>query len=285
MRKSIAVLGGDLRQVRLAQQLEKDGWDVVTWGLEQGHAPAPVSLERAVCADIVVLPLPVLRGQKLNLPLTDTMISPEELWRKLRPEQLLLGGAAGDLSEKLRATYGFGLIDYYDREEVQIANAVPTAEGAIMRMMEETEYTVQGSRCLVIGYGRIGKALAQRLQALGAVVTVSARNHTALAWIKACGFRAVMAGTLGERLSEYDVVFNTVPAMVLDAKGIAALRGDALLVELASLPGGFDENAVKEKGLNVIVERGLPGKVAPLSAANAIRDGIDQILEERGYDR
>lgn len=285
MGKTIAVLGGDLRQIRLAQLLNTDGRRVVTWGLERGNAPNAVPLECAVCSDIIVLPLPVLRGETLNFPLADSTIAPQELWHRLRPEQLLLGGAAGSLAEELRTAYGLELIDYYDREDVQIANAVPTAEGAIMRMMEETEYTVQGSRCLVIGYGRIGKALAQRLQSLGATVTVSARNKTDLAWIKACGFRAVITGALNEKTGEYDVIFNTAPAPILDARAISALRNSTLLVELASLPGGFDEKAIKEKGLTLIVERGLPGKVAPLSAAISIRDAIDQILEERDYDR
>lgn len=285
MGKCIAVFGGDLRQVRLAQLLQENGWEVVSWGLERGDAPNPVSLERVISADYIVLPLPVLRGERLNLPLANAMMTPAELWSRLRPEQLLLGGAVGTLAETLRGEYGLELVDYYDREDVQIANAVPTAEGAIMRMMEETEYTVQGSRCLVIGYGRIGKALAQRLQALGALVTVSARNHPALAWSKACGFRAVMTDALAQKVGEYDVIFNTAPARVMDAQCIAALRPDTLLVELASLPGGFDEAAVKEHHLHIIVERGLPAKSAPMSAARAIRDGIEQILEERGYER
>lgn len=282
MKERIAVLGGDLRQIRLAELMEKDGWDVVTWGLEKGNGIVSVPLDQALESDVLILPLPVLRGNALNLPLTDTVISPGELWERIRPDQLVLGGASGTLGETLRRDYGLELIDYYEREEVQIANAVPTAEGAIMRMMEETEYTVQESNCLVIGYGRIGKALAQRLQALGATVTVTARRATDLAWIKACGFRAFLMGDVVERLGEFDVIFNTVPVQVMDSEQIGMIRKDALLVELASLPGGFDSNSVRENSLRFIEERGLPGKVAPLSAARAIRDSITQILQERG---
>lgn len=281
MRKRAALMGGDLRQVRLAQLLRQDGWDIITWGLEKGGLPG-VPLDQAVSEEVVILPLPVLRGEELNFPLTDTTLSADELWGKLRPGQLLLGGSTGELSEILQERYGLTILDYYDREDVQIANAVPTAEGAIMRMMEMTEYTVQDSRCLVIGYGRIGKALAQRLQTLGAVVTVSARRSSDLAWVKACGFRAAVLGELDDRLGDFDVIFNTVPSMMLDEKKLGAIKTGALLVELASFPGGFDLDAVKEKNLQLITERGLPGKVAPLSAARFIRDGIYRILEERG---
>lgn len=284
MRKNIAVLGGDFRQIRLAELLKEDGWNVVTWGLEQGNGPNPVPLDCAVCCDIIILPLPVLRGGNLNLPLTDTVITPDELWRRLRPEQILLGGAVGSWSGEIEAEYGLAVQDYYEREDVQIANAVLTAEGAIMRMMEETEYTVQGSKCLVAGYGRIGKALAQRLQSLGAVVTVSARRGCDLAWIKACGFRASLMQDLDGNLGDFDVIFNTAPAQIFGAKQLSAVRRDVLLVELASLPGGFDENSVKDNNLTIITERGLPGKTAPLSAARTIRDGIMEMLKEQGEE-
>lgn len=284
MRKNIAVLGGDLRQIRLAELLTADGWEVVTWGLEKGGGPNPVPLDRAVRCDIIILPLPILRGNDLNLPLTDTVIKPEELWRRLHSGQIILGGAVGSWSEKINAEYGLTVQDYYAREEVQIANAVLTAEGAIMRMMEETEYTVQGSRCLVIGYGRIGKALAQRLQALGAVVTVSARSGCDLAWIKACGFRASLLNEVRGQLGDFDVIFNTAPAQVLGPEYLSIVRNDTLLVELASLPGGFDEKYVKENNLSIIIERGLPGKTAPMSAARTNRDGIIEMLKEQGEE-
>lgn len=284
MERNIAVLGGDRRQIRLAELFAADGWEVITWGLEKGGGVNPVPLDRAIQCDIIILPLPILRGDSLNLPLTDTVIKPEELWKRLRSTQIILGGAVGDLNEKISESFGLRIQDYYDREDVQIANAVLTAEGAIMRMMEETEYTVQGSRCLVVGYGRIGKALAQRLQAFGAVVTVSARSGCDLAWIKACGFRALLLNEMSGRLQEFDVIFNTAPAQVLGAKLLSGVRKDVLLVELASLPGGFDEEYVKENSLSIIIERGLPGKTAPMSAARTIKDGIVEILKEQGEE-
>ena len=139
MDRTISVLGGDLRQARLAELLLADGLDAVTWGLEGGEAPNPVPLGRALERDIIVLPLPVCRGGGLNLPLTDTALDAEQLWKRLRYDQLLLGGQTGELAPRLMADYGLTLLDYYAREETQIANAVPTAEGAIQRAMEATE--------------------------------------------------------------------------------------------------------------------------------------------------
>lgn len=282
MKRSAAVLGGDMRQVRLAELLLSDGIDVVTWGLEKGNAPGPAPLHRALEAELLILPLPVCWSGELNLPLTDMRLETEQLWPRLRRGQLLLGGMTGELPRRLEAGFGLTLLDYYDREETQIANAVPTAEGAVQRAMEATEQTLHGCRCLVIGYGRIGKLLSHKLRGLGAEVSVSARTYSDLAWIEAYGFRGLHTGRLSGNLGDFDVIFNTVPALVLDAGGLQEVREDCVIIELASPPGGVDLDAAQHLGRRVIRAAGLPGLVAPRSAAAAIRDSIYHILEERG---
>jgi len=127
MKQIAAVLGGDLRQVWLARLLLDDGWDVRTWGLEQGGAPNAVPLNQALEAQLLILPIPVCRSGKLFLPLTDIRLDAEQLWNKLRYDQLLLGGMTGELSPRLMSDFGLTLLDYYDREEAQVANALPTA--------------------------------------------------------------------------------------------------------------------------------------------------------------
>lgn len=127
MKSTITVLGGDLRQVYLARMLLDDGNDVVTWGLDQGGAPNSVPLNIALERKILILPLPACRGGRLNLPLTDTELRTAQLWPRLRYDQLLLGGMTRELGQQLMADFGLTLLDYYDREETQVASAVPTA--------------------------------------------------------------------------------------------------------------------------------------------------------------
>ncbi|MDE7261194.1 MAG: dipicolinate synthase [Oscillospiraceae bacterium] len=282
MNSTITVLGGDLRQVYLARMLLDDGHDVVTWGLDQGGAPGGVPLNTALERDILILPLPVCRGGRLNLPLTDTELHTAQLWPRLRYDQLLLGGMTKDLSPQLMADFGLTLLDYYDREETQVASAVPTAEGALQLAMESTDRTLLGSLCLVIGYGRIGRLLADRLLALGAAVTVSARKYGDLAWIDAWGCRSVRTNALTGQLDRYDLIFNTAPALILDGARLRETREDCVIIDLASAPGGVDLEEARRLGRQVIQAPGLPGKVAPRSAAAAVRDSVYHILEERG---
>lgn len=282
MRPAISILGGDLRQVYLARLLSEDGWMVTTWGLEKGGGDGGAPLDQALEGDILLLPMPVCRNGMLHLPLTDTELEAERLWARLRYDQLLLGGMTGDLSRRLMADYGLTLLDYYDREETQVANAVPTAEGALQLAMESTDRTLHDSRCLIIGYGRIGRLLADRLLALGAEVTVSARKYGDLAWIEAWGCRGVQTGALTGQLDRFDLIFNTAPALILDGTRLRETREDCVIIDLASAPGGVDLEAAKRLSRRAIPAPGLPGKVAPRTAAATIRDSVYHILEERG---
>ncbi len=282
MDQTIALIGGDRRQVHMARMLAADGRDVAAWGLEGGGGPASVSLEDAVRRDIVLLPLPVGRGGLLTLPLSDEQLSLGRLWPMLRRDQILLGGQAGTLKEALAADYGLTLEDYFDREETQVANAVPTAEGAVQRAMEATDTTLLGANCLVVGYGRVGKVLCRRLAGLGARVTAAARRYETLAWVRAFGYEALPMGELGERLGEFDLIFNTVPVPVLDREALERTGADCLLMELASPPGGIDAPAAQALGRRFLRASGLPGQVAPRTAAAILLDSIYHILEERG---
>lgn len=282
MRRSVAILGGDMRQVHLARLLLADGWKVLTWGLEQGAGPNPAPLDLAISQDLLIFPLPVCRGGELNLPLTDTKLPIATVWPRLCADQLLLGGMAGDLLGRLQAEYGLTMVDYYDREELQVTNAQLTAEGAIQRAMEETDFALHGSKCLVIGFGRIGKILARTLQSLGAQVTVSGRKYADMAWAQSLGFQWAWTDRLDQSLEQTDILFNTVPSPVLDRILLQRLQKDCLLLELASRPGGIDETAARQLKLRLLQAPGLPGAAAPRSAAAAIRDSIYHILEERG---
>ncbi len=163
-----------------------------------------------------------------------------------------------------------------------IAKPLPTAEGALAAAMAATDRTIQESRCLVIGFGRIGKLLACRLRGLAAQVAVSARRQEHLAWIRALGYAPLRTDRLEGRLRPFHLIFNTVPALVLDRKRLEEIRPDCVIIDVASSPGGVDFSAARELGIAALQELALPGRVAPLTAARAVRDAIGYILEERG---
>lgn len=284
---NIWVVGGDLRQAKLAEMLQADGHTVHTFALEltpePGDAPMAQTLEGVELAHCVVLPLPV-EGEEgmLNAPLSAAKHPLSGILDALSPNQVVCAGLVGPKTKALAHERNLKLYDYFAREEMAVKNAIPTAEGAVQIAMEELPITIHGSRVLVIGYGRLGKLLAGRFSALGARVTVAARKYSDLAWAQACGYGTEQTGQLDGWLCSYDLIVNTVPARVLDETHLAELAPGTLVVDLASRPGGVDFEAAAALGVRVIWALSLPGKVAPVTSGKNIRDTIYNILQELG---
>lgn len=287
MKKSarLAVLGGDLRQAFLAQLLQADGHTVTISALER-HPFGP-EIQSAGAPDFglsdaqaVILPMPVVRDEKrLNAPLSNTSYHIDAILDAVPPGMPVLGGAIGAAIRARAGQNRLRLFDYLEREELAIRNAVPTAEGAIQLAMEELPITIQGARALVIGNGRIGRLLAGKLSCLGAAVSVSARSPRDFACIEAAALTALDTRALTGCLGAFDLVVNTVPARVLGAAELAELPADCLVIDLASKPGGVDFAAAQALGRRTVWALSLPGKVAPVTAARAIRDTVYTILQ------
>jgi dipicolinate synthase subunit A len=146
--------------------------------------------------------------------------------------------------------------------------------------LEELPITLHNSQCLVIGFGRTGKMIASVLSGVGANVTVSARKHSDIAWIKSHGYQPVYANQLEEVLPYQDLIVNTVPHLVLDEAALKKVGDSTLIIDVASKPGGVDFTKAKELGKKFIWALSLPGKVAPLTAGEIIKSTIDHILQE-----
>lgn len=291
--KKIGLLGGDLRQIRLASLLSEEGYETAVWGFRQIMDDEDVKKrlskcvrcadwESAICAsNIVLLPLPAsLDGVRLNCPLaaSDVDIRLTEILEKMSPGSAVLGGKLPSLIQRLASERGIAVFDYYENEALQIKNSIPTAEGAIAIAIQELPVTVQGCSALVVGYGRVGRALANKLKLLGARVYVAARSARDLA-------RSTSDGCISVRLSDYcenpiptDIVYNTVPALIFDKSLLDKIDKNTALVELASGNAGIDMKAAA--GRRVVSAQGLPGKLSPFTAGEIIFDAVREILEE-----
>ena len=278
MKKTFGVIGGDRRQAELARLLAADGYTVYTYGLNRWTPGGETALETAAAADVVILPLPLCKGESV-LNCEDGAVPTWELFRKLQPTQRILAGQVKPQQHCEATACGLRLEDYFLREELTVANAAATAEGAVQVAMEQLERTLLGMDCLVIGFGRIGKLLSHRLHGLGARVTATARKPEDLAWIRAYGWPALETGKLSGNLKSFGAVFNTVPSLVLDEILLEQLSEECLCIDLASIQG-IDLLAAKRLGLQTVWARSLPGRLVPKTAAAVIRDAVYYILQE-----
>ena len=282
----VAVIGGDRRAALLAELLLREGHQVRSFALEKAALPAEIPRDSCLqsCvygADCVLLPVPAEKGALLNAPLSNESLSLETLWASLWPGQLVIGGGFGEESVAAAVREKLVPVDLLRRPGFVTGNAALTAEAAVGLLLREGEQGLNGRRCLLLGYGRIGKLLAHKLRALGARVTVAARKEADRAMAEALGCESLPLDAVEGQIGDFAYTINTVPARVLSDAALCCIAPESLLVELASPPGGFDKTLARNIGLHVVLAPGLPGRCLPLAAAELMRRTVYEILHEQ----
>lgn len=286
--KTFFVAGGDLRQAFVAGHLTRD-YTVYALGFDNnvelpgGMIPIESVCELHAPPDYILFPIPATNdGEHVNMPLSHKHTKLKDVLEAAGPDTVVFAGKAGGALSAMCHLQGLPLIDYMEREELAVLNAVPTAEGAVQIAMEEMPTTLFGQKCLITGCGRIAKALIRVLSGFGMDVTIAARKYGDLAWAKVYGCHGLPIRELENRAGEFDLILNTVPAILFGQKVLKQLKPGCLLIDLASKPGGVDFTMAKELGVKVIWALSLPGKVAPVTAGEIISNTIGNIMEERG---
>ena len=78
----------------------------------------------------------------------------------------------------------------------------------------------------------------------------------------------------------YDIIFNTVPAIYFTKKEIDTFKNDIKYIELASFPGGIDKHYAKIKSIDIIDGSKLPSRYSKISAGYLIGETIDKMIKE-----
>ena len=267
MIKRILVAGGDRRQEYCAKHLSSH--------YDTGLIGFPVESASGVY-DCLILPcIPLDDEGNVPAPSADAPLDTAAVREMLSPEALVI---AGRITQPLQEKFqGYRLREYLSREEFQLSNAIPTAEGAVSIALSELPMTLSGSRVLILGMGRIGTALTGILCGFGAEVYAAVRSAKSAAKARISGAKPVCMEDMG---GEYQVVFNTVPSIVLKKPQLEKFPQNTLFIELASPPYGIDFAAAEITGHRVIKAPGLPGKTAPMTAGRIIANTAEYIISE-----
>ena len=226
-------------------------------------------------ADVLILPIPV---QKVP----EQEIFYDILNKNLEKKTLVMGGCFSTEQRELLTGRDIHFLDFMEDTVVTEENAVATAEGTIAELVEKSPYNIDEAKVLVTGYGYCGKAIAKRLGALGARVTVLARRKEARKEAKGDGFYAVDFAFGPEEAMGAAMVVNTVPALVVTEKIIRELPRDAYIVDIASGEGGTDFACAREYGIHADHVLGIPGKYAPKESAYILERSVERfILKEK----
>jgi dipicolinate synthase subunit A len=231
---------------------------------------------------ILIGPIPMSRDQitiqSKNTPQDFTIAHAAYL---LREYHILMGGDIPVPLTELCESKHIPCYDLMKDEKIVILNAIATAEGTIMEAIRSSDQNLHGSNCIVLGYGRCAKVLAQKLKALDALVTVAARNREALAYATASGHNAIQLSTMKCILPSFQFIFNTIPSFILDKDCLNLVDPHAVIIDISSAPGGIDFDYAASLKLNAKLCLGLPGKVAPKTSSDILVTEIITYLKER----
>ena len=272
------VLGGDLRQQMLYNSLKEDGYSAKIFGTDDSSFDLDSFLKDI---DILILPLPVSADdQTVFAPFYTGFIYLSEIFEKFSG-RAIFGGKINSNILKLSKISKAKIFDYYGNEEMTLKNVVPTVEGALMIAINNTDFTLHNSNCFVLGHGRISKYLTNVLKALGADVTVFARKSKDIAMCQILGYKTAFGkNELYQKIGNADIIFNTVPSVILNSEILKKVKKDCLIIDLASGVGGVDFKSAKSLGIHAIHALSLPGKVAPKTAGKIIKDTVISISKE-----
>lgn len=276
------IVGGDGRQRRMEQLLSAQGYPVFSYQGNDGDLPK----EKLKEASIILGPVPFSRDKihifqafpEVSEPSPSPTIS--RLLDGLHKGQLLFGGGLPAFVRESCQKNGILWKDFMEMEEIALENAIATAEGAICLAIRESPFNLHLSRCLILGYGRCGQALADRLRGMMAEVTVCEKSPIKRTLALTRGFLAVSPEMLGKVLPGKQLIFNTVPAPVLTGSFLQKIPKETALFELASPPGCADETACHQADVRRIACPGLPGRFSPDSSARILCRAVLRVLGE-----
>ncbi|RED86453.1 dipicolinate synthase subunit A [Cohnella phaseoli] len=282
----IVLAGGDARQLEVIRQLTEKDASLTIVGFDRldtsfsGAAKGEWLPELLIEADALILPavgtddegiIPALFTDA-ELRLTDAHVA------ALPKASKVISGMAKPYLRKLCEKHRIELVELFERDDVAIYNSIPTAEGALMMAIQNTDITIHGSNCIVLGLGRTGFTMARTLQALGAKVKVGVRRDEMFARAFEMGFEPFYMSDLARQAGNIDLIFNTIPTMIITAQVIAQLPQRACIIDLASKPGGTDFRFAEKRGIKAHLAPGLPGIVAPKTAGRIIANSLTQVI-------
>jgi dipicolinate synthase subunit A len=283
----IGIFGGDLRQVYMASSFLEKGYRVATYALAEpvlhdNCSPLPTMNELFEKCKVLIGPIPMSRDMisiTANTAPSDLTIA--HIAYLLTKDHMLFGGAIPSPITELCTSRNIYHYDLMKDEKITVLNAIATAEGSIMEAIAGSDRNLHGSNCLVLGYGRCAKVLAEKLKGMDARVTIAARSMVALAQAESVGHLSVHLSNIKCILPSYHYIFNTIPSMILDQDCLELVDKNVTIIDIASAPGGIDFAYAKQHKINAKLCLGLPGKVAPRTSADILATEINALIKER----
>lgn len=285
--KHIVVIGGDERYFEVIALLGENNAHIDLVGYQniefhqnttKHHDLTTINFNTV---DAIILPVTGCSDSghvSLNFP-NDKVTLTTSIIECTKESCIIYAGTANTHLKHLATETSRKLTTLFTRDDVAIANSIPTAEAALEIAMAHTDFTIHDAHVLVTGFGRVGITTARLFHQVGANVTVTARNNADFARIKEMRLTPLHHDQLTQT-NHIDIFINTVPALLFTEKVIDSMKESAIIIDLASAPGGTDFEVAEKRNITAILALGLPGKVAPKTAGSIIATTLLHLMTE-----
>lgn len=283
---TIAVIGGDRRQVYLADILAKNGCEVIVYGLcercRERKVKVVYSLEEALKhAGVIAAPVPFCKEGSISGSGKFPQLTQKNVLESAKAGSLFFAGGIPLVFQEKAETIQIRCIDYLKDETVAMKNTIAAAEGILAEAIRRSPRNLYQSSCLVLGYGKCGSTLVSYLNKFSCHVIVYEKESKAATQASIMGTRVIEKTELSRAIQEAQFIFNTVPSLVLSENMLNYVRKETVILDMASAPGGVDYEAANRMKINAALLPGLPGRYAPLSSAEILSEKILKELKER----
>ena len=250
-------LNDDIRDKYAKLYLEKKGHEIVNYYIKNK------------VIDYIVLPI---KG-----------IQKDELFENLVKENLdkkyiVYNVTSYMLSLKLK--YNLTFIELSNDEEFNRVNSLATSEAIIKYSIEILPIILKEANILILGYGNSAKALVDDFKYFSKELLVAVRKEKVREELTNKEIKNIDIQYLKNVIENYDIIINTVPALIIDEELLHYISPTSYILDIASYPGGVDYKKAKEYGVNAFLLPSLPTKCAPKSSgiayAKAIERGVDK---------
>lgn len=268
MKKFIA-LGGDGRTEFMAQHLREKGF----------NTEILYDINKISSCEAFILPLPFTED---NINIKGTNINIKNFIESINNNAVIFAGKLNNEIEMIFKNKEIVFYDYNTREEFAQKNAVPTAQGVLTFVLNNTNVTLNLLKIAVIGYGKCGKAICKSFKKQGADVLSYSRRYSTAADAESDGLKAFLIKDINETIKDVDIIVNTVPVKIIDENILDSLNINTMIIDISSYPYGFDYNYAKKINRKINLLPSMPGKYVPKSAGIIIAETIINIIEEGG---
>ncbi len=278
-----ALIGGDERLTYMAENLSDMKYNVTTYCLDvkeqKTNVFAAKSLKDAIeSAKVLICPTPFTFDNKTIVSKAlNCVLSIEEFKNNITKNNILFAGCIPKEILDICKQKNITVYDYMENNHLAIYNSIATAEGAIAEAIINQPTNLHLSNCLVLGFGRCAKTLANKLKGLLAKVSICAIDEDSRSEANAYGYNSFDFSQLKNKIKDFKYIFNTIPSIILDENILPFVDSDVFILDIAR---GVDMDFCKDKHINAKLSLGIPGRFSPKSSADALTNLTLKIINE-----